>query len=174
MQKLMSEVMGTPEGGECMCLKPLGSPLSHFTSHTPAQEGGDLMQGMMESILSKELLYPSLLDISKKYPQFLEEKRLSIAPADHERYTKQFACIREIVAIYETTMDPKKQTQLVMEKMEKVCDFLRVCDSLFEGSTHAPPNTQMQDLGTPPAELVEDGASVAFPKLPTGEQCSVM
>ena len=108
------------------------------------------MQNMMESILSKELLYPSLLEVSKKYPKWLEDKKGSLPAAEHDRYSKQYAHIKEIVSIYEASMDPKQQTQLVMERMEK-----------------------MQDLGTPPEDLVEGGQSV-FPKLPTGEQCRVM
>lgn len=44
------------------------------------------MQGMMQSLLSKEVLYPSLKDILEKFPEWLRENESKLSPADKERY----------------------------------------------------------------------------------------
>lgn len=43
------------------------------------------MQGMMQSLLSKEVLYPSLKDILEKFPEWLRENESKITAEEKER-----------------------------------------------------------------------------------------
>lgn len=56
-----------------------------------SQDGGDnnpflpFVQGMMQSLLSAEVLLPSLKELLEKYPVWLAENGDKIDPADRER-----------------------------------------------------------------------------------------
>ncbi|XP_018305852.1 LOW QUALITY PROTEIN: peroxisomal biogenesis factor 19 [Mycetomoellerius zeteki] len=54
------------------------------------------MQGMMEHLLSKEILYPSLKELSDKYPAWLEEHKATLNASDLERYTKQSELMQKV------------------------------------------------------------------------------
>lgn len=63
------------------------------------ESGADLfpfMQGMMQSLLSKDVLYPPLKDLVDKYPDWLDEKKSSLASVDFERYTRQFILMQKV------------------------------------------------------------------------------
>lgn len=56
-----------------------------------------LMQGMLQGLLSKEMLYPSLNElVSDKYPKWLEENKDSLPAAELENYNKQLTFIQKI------------------------------------------------------------------------------
>lgn len=55
------------------------------------------MQGMMQSLLSKEVLYPSLKEIVDKYPAWLEEKKDTLETKDFDRYTKQLTLMQKVL-----------------------------------------------------------------------------
>ena len=44
------------------------------------------MEGMMQSLLSAEILLPSIKELLDKYPKYLEENADKITPEDKERY----------------------------------------------------------------------------------------
>ena len=54
------------------------------------------MQGMMQSLLSKDVLYPSLKDLTERYPQWLEEKKETLPSEDLQRYTKQLELMQKV------------------------------------------------------------------------------
>lgn len=64
------------------------------------EEGGSdflpFMQGMMQSLLSKDVLYPSLKDLVDRYPAWLDEKRATLPPADLARYEKQLDLMQKV------------------------------------------------------------------------------
>lgn len=121
------------------------------------------MQGMMQSLLSAEVLLPSLTEIVSKYPAWLEENGPKIAPEEKERYEGQLKIMREVCAELQKEKpddnpDVKKERfNIVLEKMQK-----------------------MQDMGQPPADLVGEGAENLLPNLGEvanpagGDQCSIM
>lgn len=84
------------------------------------------MQGMMQSLLSKEVLYPSLKDILEKYPQWLEENKEKISAEDMERYKKQQELMERVCEELEKesendTIDKKReQFEKVLGLMQKV------------------------------------------------------
>ena len=54
------------------------------------------MQGMMQSLLSKDVLYPSLKDILNKYPAWMEANAGSLSADDRRRYEKQQELMSEV------------------------------------------------------------------------------
>lgn len=53
------------------------------------QEFLPFMEGFMSSLLSKEMLHPSLKEICDKYPKWIEDHKDTITAEDRERYEKQ-------------------------------------------------------------------------------------
>jgi len=121
-------------------------------------EGGEsfvpFMQNMMQSLLSAEVLLPSLKDLVDKYPKWLEDNATKLSQEDKEKYTKQLGLMKEVVAELEKekptdSADAKKaRFTVVLEKMSK-----------------------MQDLGQPPADLVGEGGQ-ALPNV--DGDCNIM
>ncbi|KAF2885447.1 hypothetical protein ILUMI_20727 [Ignelater luminosus] len=118
------------------------------------------MQGMMQSLLSKEVLYPSLKDILNKYPGWLEANGGSLSVEERNKYEQQQELMKQICEQLEKesendTPEKKKiQFDIVLELMQK-----------------------LQDYGQPPAELVGDlGPGVQFDSqgVPDLNQCSMM
>lgn len=87
------------------------------------------MQGMMQSLLSAEVLLPSLKDLVEKYPKWLEENDNKIDAEDKKRYQDQQKLMELVCAELETerpddSSDVKKQRfNKVLENMQKVHIF---------------------------------------------------
>ncbi|XP_068851215.1 peroxisomal biogenesis factor 19 isoform X2 [Aphelocoma coerulescens] len=64
--------------------------------------GGDgvlpVMRSIMESLLSKDVLYPSLKEITEKYPEWLRQHGPALAPEQRERFRAQQALMLRICA----------------------------------------------------------------------------
>ena len=74
--------------------------LASMFGQTSLEDGGTdflpFMQGMMQSLLSKEVLYPSLKDLVDRYPAWLNEKRATLPPVDLAKYEKQFDLMQKV------------------------------------------------------------------------------
>lgn len=46
------------------------------------------MEGMMQSLLSAEILLPSIKELLDKYPKYLEENDAKLSAEDKERYAE--------------------------------------------------------------------------------------
>lgn len=134
-------------------------------------EGGDdanilpIMQSFMQNLLSKEVLYPSLKEITTKYPEWLEANKPSLSSDDFQRYEQQAKIMGEICELFE-----KEEAGAA----EKESTFETIMDLM----------QKLQDLGQPPKELAGDAPpglnfdmdSLNLPGGPAGapDQCSVM
>merc|ERR1719458_1267736 len=99
-----------------------------------------MMEGMMQSLLSKELLYPAMKELAEKYPDYLADNRSSLTMEQFDTYNKQCDLTRRICFKFEeedldkdTDEDKKSRFQAVMGMMQ-----------------------EMQALGHPPKELTGD------------------
>ncbi|XP_034827518.1 peroxisomal biogenesis factor 19 [Maniola hyperantus] len=128
------------------------------------QEGNmflPFMQGMMQSLLSKEVLYPSLKELVDKYPTWLADNKGKIEQSEYERFEKQQSLMQQVCA----ELEPEQETDAEDVKRKRFETVLKLMQ-------------QMQDLGQPPTELVGDisAAPEGF-VAPTGQdasQCTVM
>lgn len=86
---------------------------------------------LMQNLLSKELLYPALKDLSPKFDEWLKKNKPTLSKDDKKRYEKQKAIINEIIEVFD---DESLGNQ---ERFEKNLDLMET----------------MQSLGSPPEEL---------------------
>ncbi|XP_069565051.1 peroxisomal biogenesis factor 19 [Brachyistius frenatus] len=125
-----------------------------------------IMQSIMQNLLSKEVLYPSLKEITTKYPDWLQTNRSSLSPEDQNRYEQQAHIMADICRLFE------KEDEAAADKegtFESIMDLMQ----------------KLQDLGQPPKELAGDAPpgfnfdmeSLNLPGGPgaaAAEQCSLM
>ncbi|KAJ8687865.1 hypothetical protein QAD02_023660 [Eretmocerus hayati] len=127
------------------------------------------MQGMMQSLLSKDVLYPSLKDLVDRYPAWLTEKRATLSVEDLSKYEKQLELMQKVCQ------------ELESEKEE---DSEEVKKKRFE--TTLALMQEMQCYGQPPDDLISEqplfqanaeGNPIAAPSLPGMDEsanCIVM
>ena len=80
--------------------------LAKLTGQLAGAGPGDpqgFLDGIMQQLLSKDVLYEPMRDIAQKYPQWLESNRDALSAEDLARYGKQFEHLQELVRLYETS-----------------------------------------------------------------------
>ncbi|KAG0380999.1 Peroxisome chaperone and import receptor [Mortierella sp. AD032] len=125
-------------------------------------EGGDfqnVLEGMMEQLMSKDILYEPMMDLQNKYPQWLKDNKDKISAEEYARYEKQYGYVKEIVEFFDRPdFDDKSDTQA-----KSVID-------LMQG---------MQDCGQPPADILDELApglemgTDGVPKMPDMPECNM-
>ncbi|KAI3637875.1 hypothetical protein MIR68_004524 [Amoeboaphelidium protococcarum] len=106
----------------------------------------DIVSSMMDTLMSKEVLYDPLKELANKYPSYLQENKEKIPANDYQRYEKQMKCCVNIVQEYEKTKYNQERIAQLMNEMQE-------CGS--------PPADLLKELA-PDIELDADG----MPKLP--------
>jgi len=122
-----------------------------------------MLGGMMRSILSKEVLHPSLQEIAVIYPSWLEENKETLSDSEFERYEKQYIIISEVCRDFdeETEESPDEDKQ---RRFERVLIHMQ----------------KMHELGQPPKELLlkldptMETNPGGVPLMPQMDQCSIM
>lgn len=90
---------------------------------------------LMQNLLSKELLYPALNDLSPKFDKWLKKNSATLGDNDKKRYRKQRDLIKEIITTFDDDTIPAQA------KFVKNLDLME----------------KMQSLGPPPDELTVSG-----------------
>jgi peroxin-19 len=94
-----------------------------------------MMEGMMQSLLSKDLLYPAIKEMSDKFPDWLADHRSSLPAEDFIRYNKQYEKTRLICKEFEEEEAEEEGTgssqenknsrfQRVMALMQVIFEFI--------------------------------------------------
>jgi peroxin-19 len=105
-----------------------------------------MMEGMMQSLLSKELLYTPMKDIAEKFPDWLADNRNKVSEEEFIKYNKQFGLTKKICFLYEEEKD-SDSTEMKKKRFDKVMALMQ----------------EMQNLGHPPKELVGESPSPTDP-----------
>ena len=84
----------------------------------------------MRQLLSKDVMYDPMKQITAKFPEWLAEHEDSLPEEDYERYGRMYQYFQKIVSVYES--EPNNHQRL-MELMQ-----------------------DMQECGQPPAEIVKE------------------
>ncbi|KAL8184902.1 UNVERIFIED_CONTAM: Peroxisome chaperone and import receptor [Gekko kuhli] len=126
-----------------------------------------LMQSIMQNLLSKDVLYPSLKEITEKYPEWLHIHRDSLPKEQYDKYREQHSIMGKICEQFEAERPTDSDTEQ-KARFELVLDLMQ----------------QLQDLGHPPKELAgESPPGLNFDleglNLPNaagagGDQCRIM
>uniref|UniRef100_A0A8C3USE7 Peroxisomal biogenesis factor 19 n=1 Tax=Catharus ustulatus TaxID=91951 RepID=A0A8C3USE7_CATUS len=121
--------------------------------------GGDgvlpVMRSIMESLLSKDVLYPSLKEITEKYPEWLRQHEDSLSPEQRERFRAQQALMLRICAELERERPEEPEGQR-RERFETLLDLMQQVRG-GRGDPKSPP-----------------GLNLDLPGGVTGEQCRLM
>lgn len=99
------------------------------------------MEGMMQSLLSAEILLPSIKELVEKYPKYFEQHGDKISAEDRERYEKQL----ELYKVLEKQLEAEKPDDSATIKREK---FKAVLDHM----------RRLQEFGNPPEEILAETA----------------
>lgn len=97
------------------------------------------MEGMMQSLLSAELLLPSIKDLLERYSVYLEKNSDILSAEDKERYEKQMHLYR-IVEGHLENENPNDTPREKREKLRLILDDMR----------------KLQEYGQPPEEILAD------------------
>lgn len=129
-------------------------------------EGGVLpvVQSVLQHLLSREVLYPSLKEITDKYPEWLQRHRAALPEEQYERYRAQHGVMGRICRHLEAER-PEDSDGDRRARFEAVLELMQ----------------QLQELGHPPKELAGEAPpglnldleGLTLPEA-TGEQCHVM
>lgn len=144
-QSITDALRGLSEGSENLQSPFSPEDIAGMFGNIDLNEGGEnnaflpFMQTMMQSLLSAEVLLPSLKDLTEKYPGWLQENGEKIPKEDKERYEKQLKLMEDVCR------------ELEKEKPEDSAEEKRVRFETVLGMMQT-----MQDLGQPPADLVGD------------------
>ncbi|GAA5935697.1 peroxisomal biogenesis factor 19 [Sporobolomyces koalae] len=154
----------------------LASMLAGLSGMPDLDQLGDLggeegLQGMldemMKQLMSREMLYEPLKELSEKYPAYLTSARSSLSAEDLERYERQQSIVVSIVSKFEEPGADKPvdqqspaEKERSEERTEQVVELVAKMNECG-----APPKEIMGDM-PPGMELGPDGA----PKIP---ECTI-
>ncbi|GAA5996124.1 hypothetical protein JCM5350_000495 [Sporobolomyces pararoseus] len=154
----------------------LASMLAGLSGMPDLSQLGDLggeegLQGMldemMKQLMSREMLYEPLRELSEKYPAYLTSARSTLSATDLERYEKQQSIVVSIVSKFEEPgADKPLEQQSELEKTrsaERTEEVIELVAKMNECG--APPKEIMGEM-PPGMELGPDGA----PKIP---ECTI-
>lgn len=94
---------------------------------------------MLENVLSKEVLYSPMKDITDKYPDWLADNRASLPEDDFTRYNKQYDIMKQVVDMFEEETEADSE-EVRGQRFEKIMMAMQ----------------KLQELGQPPKDLVGD------------------
>ena len=114
-----------------------------------------MFQGIVQQLLSKDLIYPPLKHVSNQFPDWLTKNGPGLSQEENTRRLKQAEVVGKICLVYENA------SLSASEQQEKVLPLMET----------------LQELGQPPEELLPEGEAAQFPGL--GSQgvdpnCSMM
>uniref|UniRef100_A0A673ACM0 Peroxisomal biogenesis factor 19 n=1 Tax=Sphaeramia orbicularis TaxID=375764 RepID=A0A673ACM0_9TELE len=76
-----------------------------------------IMQSIMQNLLSKEVLYPSLKEITTKYPEWLDTNKPSLSPEDYQRYEQQAKIMGDICKLFEKEEEGAAEKESTFENI---------------------------------------------------------
>jgi len=145
--------------------------MKEFEKMGEKEDFGNVVDGMMRQLLSKEIMYDPMKQICQKYPEWLAEKEQDLKKDDYERYGKQYQYFQKIVAVYDTEPDNFPRLMELMQDMQE-------CGQ--------PPSEIIKELA-PGLEFGPDGMPVmpnmgagmmpgpgGMPMGPNGQPCTIM
>ncbi|KAI9228859.1 MAG: Pex19 protein [Piptocephalis tieghemiana] len=129
------------------------------------EEGGGgldkLMEGMMNQLMTREVLYEPMRDLATRYPAWLQDKKGSLSEEEYNRYKEQLGHIQAMVAHFESTSAQDESSSSSDKQDPVIADLME----------------KMQDCGQPPSELLQDlapGMEMDEDGMPQPGNCTLM
>jgi len=82
----------------------------------------DFLDGMMEQLLSKDLMYEPMKQVAEEFPAWLDSQKGKLDSDEWDHKNRQFECFQKLVAAYESQGESPsaQQTAKVLELMQEV------------------------------------------------------
>ncbi|KAG0147873.1 hypothetical protein CROQUDRAFT_42285 [Cronartium quercuum f. sp. fusiforme G11] len=121
-----------------------------------------MLQGFMEELMSKEVMYEPLKEMNQQFPGWLDENRNKLSKEDLDRYQTQSEIVSKVVKKFEDPawdVEEKAGGDDFLKRQEEVVILL----------------TKMQDCGPPPQEIMGEMPTGMMGEngLPNPEQCLI-
>ncbi|KDE05984.1 hypothetical protein MVLG_03669 [Microbotryum lychnidis-dioicae p1A1 Lamole] len=148
-------------------------PLAAMMASMAGLEGGEeglqgMLDEMMGQLMSREVLYEPLKELSDKYPTYLSTNEGRLPSEDLKRFQTQATVVSQIVSKFEEPGADKAEDQMTSSEKERNTQRQQEITDLI---------AQMNDCGAPPKEIMgemppgmELGAD-GVPKMP--EDCII-
>mmetsp|Transcript_6595 Transcript_6595/g.9627 ORF Transcript_6595/g.9627 Transcript_6595/m.9627 type:complete len:296 (-) Transcript_6595:283-1170(-) len=104
--------------------------MKEFEKLAEKKDFDSVMNSMMQQLLSKEIMYEPIKEITEKYPDWLAENERKLDPEEYKKYGTQYQYMQKIVAVFESEPD----------------NFERLTTLL----------TEMQAYGQPPSDIIKE------------------
>ncbi|KAH9824063.1 Pex19 protein family-domain-containing protein [Melampsora americana] len=122
----------------------------------------NMLQGFMEELMSKQIMYEPLKEMNRQYPGWLNERKATLPKEDLDRYQTQSEIVAAVVKKFEDPawdVEEKAGGEKFAARQQEVVDLL----------------TKMQDCGSPPQELLGEmpPGLVGEDGMPNPEQCTI-
>ncbi|KAJ4155640.1 hypothetical protein LMH87_000876 [Akanthomyces muscarius] len=133
-------------------LKQMASGAGGAGGEGGEEEFSKMLMGMMEQLTNKEILYEPMKELHDKFPAWLAANGEKTGAEELKRYEDQHALVNEIVARFEASTYSDSNAadrEYIVERMQK-----------------------MQELGSPPSDLVGDLDTAQEAFAGADEQCN--
>lgn len=164
------------EGVENIQAPALDDQLSNMLSGLGLGDGAGesndfikFMHSMMQTLLTKEILYPTLKTVVDKYPVWLSQNKEKLEDSEYDRYTKQMSLMQQICQELEKESD-SDSVEVKEQRCNTILDLMQKMQNCGQ-----PPKDLVDDMG--PAISFDDEGNPVFPSMPgvsDPSQCSVM
>uniref|UniRef100_A0AAV1TFX2 Uncharacterized protein n=1 Tax=Peronospora matthiolae TaxID=2874970 RepID=A0AAV1TFX2_9STRA len=153
---------------EAMGEEMMSEMMKKFEEMGEKNDFQDLVDGMMQQLLSKDVMYDPMKQICDRYPEWLSEKEPLLPKDEHERYRKQYQFFQQIVAVYESEPDNYARLSGLMQEMQETGQ------PPSEIVKDLAPGLQFDDEGMPVMPNMGSGTFSGMAGIPGQEQCTVM
>jgi len=98
---------------------PLGDGPENLLSELLGESdaSSSLVDGIMQQLLSKEVLYQPMKDIGSKYPAWLMKHKQNLTDEEYRMYEKQLEYIDRICHLYESKPDDVPQLMMLLQEV---------------------------------------------------------
>lgn len=121
MAKSGAPEIGTePENMESMGEEIMEEMMKEFGKIGAKDDSGDVIDGMLKQLLSKDLMYEPMKQVTEEFPRWLAENKQTLSNEDYCRYGNQYQYFQRIIALYDR--EPDNFVRL-MELMQNIQEF---------------------------------------------------
>jgi peroxin-19 len=169
LAKLSSDQDGVdPTSAERMGEEVMGRMMKEFEAMGQKEDFDGVMDNMMRQLLSKDIMYVPMKQITEKYPEWLAKNEARLPAREYEQFGKQYQYFQQMVAVYET--EPDNFPRL----MELMQDMQQTGQPPAEIVKDLAPGLEFSEDGMPKLPGMPDGAMPGMPGVPGMPGCSLM
>eukprot|EP00588_Corethron_pennatum_P010359 CAMPEP_0194266296 /NCGR_PEP_ID=MMETSP0169-20130528/1251_1 /TAXON_ID=218684 /ORGANISM="Corethron pennatum, Strain L29A3" /LENGTH=315 /DNA_ID=CAMNT_0039006947 /DNA_START=93 /DNA_END=1037 /DNA_ORIENTATION=+ len=94
--------------------------MQEFEKMGEKEDFDGVVDGMMNQLLAKDLMYEPMKQVTEKFPEWLATAKKNLPEEEYQRYGQQYQYFQRIIKVYET--EPGN-FQRLMELMNKIQEF---------------------------------------------------